>query len=115
MIHDFTDYIVLYDRKYENGKIFPKGTFKSSNGRLVPVKYDEYTFKPHYCCGYAVIEDHEDGVVAKCNFYNKAGVSFTKRMLIDRKENALTFESTMDGIITAVDITMKCRAWKLEE
>ena len=127
--YDFIDYIVRYDRRYENGQIFRKGHFKQSNGLIVPIKFADYsdgissTIEYGHCYGYAALEERDDGVVAKCKFPDGPGVKFIKRLLIDRGEYVLIFSSnsfdSLDrtitpGAITAVLITMKWCAYKCE-
>ena len=65
---DFTDYLLHYDVLYNTDHIFAKDCFKNSDGITVPrIKVcDGYEFEPSL--GIAVLENRDDGIVAKCTF-----------------------------------------------
>ena len=65
---DFVDYILRYDKLYDSNVVFYKDSFKSSDGTIKPIvmNYDAH-FQQH-CLGEAVLENRDDGMVAKCRF-----------------------------------------------
>lgn len=67
MNFDYTDYVVVYDRKYDSGLIFLKDSLKDDSAHFVPIIYgtDHNT-----CVGHAELEYRDDGVVAHCKFYD---------------------------------------------
>lgn len=68
---DYVDYILYYDTESELDAIFVKDSFKSSDGAIVPIVRSgnaHYCHEPENKLGYAVIENRDDGVVAKCIF-----------------------------------------------
>ena len=62
---DYTDYIVVYDRKYNTGHTFLKDAFKTNYEQLVPIVH---RMDHDICLGGATLVHREDGVVAKCIF-----------------------------------------------
>ena len=127
---DWVEYIVKYDRMYENGHIFNKHTFGSSNGRIVPIMFAESTPKisskqeDNQCLGYAMLEERDDGMVAKCSFKDDSYGHYVKRILERGGLYSLTFQTppslSLDktveqGIITAVLVVQIWNAYQLKE
>jgi hypothetical protein len=114
---DFVGYIVFYDRMYENGLRFTRDLFKPNNGKTVPITFStsappvSSTIRPYQCLGHAVLEDRDDGMVAKCKFNKGYFPNFLTRSLKNHHSYALTFEShlmevlgnmTVEGTISSV-------------
>ena len=88
---DFMDYIVRYDRLYTSGHIFRKAAFKSSNGHMVPITYGTWGIHtPGNILGSALLENTDDGVIAKCTFFNSDIGKIVKNMVTD-DTHGLTF------------------------
>ena len=89
MSFDYVDYILRYDRLYENDVIFLKDSFKENDGREVPIVY---TGNGHSCydasnhLGFAVLENREDGVIAKCTFAKYDTGLIAKDLIVNTKE-----------------------------
>lgn len=69
--YDFVEYILHYDVLYESGVIFAKDAFKVCDGHPAPIAmhYDVHDLHSGgKCLGIAIIENRDDGVVAKCKF-----------------------------------------------
>ena len=87
------DYIVRYDCLYNTNHIFAKGCFKSSNDYLVPIVYVGHGHdwsNPQYCVGHAVLENREDGMVAKCSFLHDDVGQIAKDLFVNTKEYGLS-------------------------
>lgn len=67
---DYIDYLFHYNVEYNTDVIFYKDAFKSSDGAIVPIVYQGEAHDLHLgsCLGEALIENRDDGVVAKCHF-----------------------------------------------
>lgn len=87
MEFDFTDYIVVYDRKYTSGHIFVKDAFKTEPGQMVPIVHGR---DHNVCLGGASLEHREGGVVAKCRF-SKDLAGETAAKLVDEGKCGLSF------------------------
>ena len=71
--YDFVDYLLRYDVLYESGVIFAKDAFKICDRCDAPIvmSRDVHNLGIHdVCLGIAIIENRDDGVVAKCKFGN---------------------------------------------
>lgn len=69
--YDFVGYLLHYDVLYESGTIFAKDAFKVSDGQPKPIvmHYDVHNLhSENKCLGIAIIENRDDGIVAKCKF-----------------------------------------------
>lgn len=90
---DFTDYILRYDCLYENDVIFVKDCFKNSDGKPAPIVYSGHghdCFDPEYHLGIAVLENRDDGVVAKCTFAGTDMGQIAKDLIVSTKEIGLS-------------------------
>lgn len=87
MNYDFTDYIVVYDRKYTSGHTFLKDAFKTEPGQMVPIVHGR---DHNVCLGCASLEHREGGVVAKCRF-SKDSTGEVAAKLIDEDKCGLSF------------------------
>lgn len=65
---DYVDYILRYDKLYSSNVVFYKDSFKSSDGLIRPIVMTGDTHMIEGCLGEAILENKEDGVVAKCRF-----------------------------------------------
>lgn len=85
---DYVDYILYYDCPSENDVLFVKDSFKYSDGVLVPIVYvgnGHNCYDPEKCLGHALIENRDDGVVAKCTF-NDYDYGAVAKELFDTKD-----------------------------
>lgn len=120
MKYDFEDYIVHYDRLYEDGHIYSKDAFKSSDGLTVPITANHWDF----CMGIAVLENREDGVVAKCIFNDAVYSRMALGALMNENGYELVFEANeverqgnkiVSGVITRVLYTPSEAVYHLVE
>lgn len=65
---DFVDYILRYDKLYDSNVVFYKDSFKTSDGLVRPIVMTGDAHMLEGCLGEAILENREDGVVAKCRF-----------------------------------------------
>lgn len=65
---DFIDYILYYDKLYNSNVVLYKDSFKSSDGDIRPIVYTGHGHSLDHCLAEAVLENRDDGVVAKCRF-----------------------------------------------
>lgn len=82
---DFTDYLCHYDVVYNTDNIFAKDCFKNSDGTTVPIikVLDGYEYEPSL--GVAVLENREDGLVAKCTFIDNYLGEAAKEVLLNKE------------------------------
>ena len=83
---DYVDYILHYDSVSENDVLFVKDSFKSSDGTTAPIVYSHGVhnyFDEDSVLGHAVIENRDDGVVAKCTFYDYGYGPIAKELVIN--------------------------------
>ena len=82
---DFTDYLLRYDVLYNTNHIFGKGCFKISDGVIVPIIKicDGYEYEPSL--GMAVLENRDDGIIAKCTFTNHDFGEAAKEVLLNKE------------------------------
>lgn len=82
---DFTDYLLHYDVLYNTDHIFAKDCFKNSDGTTVPIikVYNGYEFEP--TLGMAVLENREDGLVAKCTFSDHDFGKAAKEVVLNKE------------------------------
>lgn len=68
--YDYIDYLVRYNVEYNTDVIFYKDAFKSSDGTIAPIVYQGEAYDLHLgsCLGEAIIENRDDGAVAKYHF-----------------------------------------------
>jgi hypothetical protein len=65
---DFIDYILRYNKLYDSDVVFYKDSFKSSDGLVRPIVMTGDAHMLEGCLGEAILENREDGVIAKCRF-----------------------------------------------
>lgn len=105
MDFDFTDYVVVYDRKYDSGLIFLKDSLKDESAHFVPIVYgtDHYT-----CVGYAELEYRDNGVVAHCKFNDSDIGQLAKTLVVDERVFDVSFFAVgikrEDGIVKSGQI-----------
>lgn len=118
MDFDFTDYIVVYDRKYTDGSTFRKGAFKVTRQPFVPIIFST---NPKECLGHAVLEYRDGGVVAKCKFSDTSIAQMAKTWVVDQDLYGISFiadgvkrdgNAVTSGWISAVIV---CPWWDLLE
>ena len=118
---DFTDYIVVYDRKYTSGYTFRKDAFKIDHEHIVPIVYAS---NHSLCLGHAVLEHRDGGIVAKCKFNDRDEGQFVKTSIVDGKDFAISFFATgikregdiiASGSIRAVIVTFKEATFRVVE
>lgn len=82
---DFTDYLVHYDVLYNTDHIFTKDCFKNNDGNTVPIikVCDGYEYEPSL--GMAVLENCDDGIIAKCTFTNHDFGEAAKEVLLNKE------------------------------
>lgn len=82
---DYTDYLLHYDVLYNTDHIFAKDCFKNSDGTTVPIikVLDGYEYEPSL--GVAVLENREDGLVAKCTFIDDYLGEAAKEVLLNKE------------------------------
>ena len=83
--YDYIDYLFHYNVEYNTDVIFYKDCFKSSDGAIVPIVYQGEAYDLHLgsCLGEAIIENRDDGVVAKCRFNETDKGKLVKELLTD--------------------------------
>lgn len=94
---EFTDYIARYDCLYNTNHIFAKGCFKRRDDYLVPIVYVGHGHDwsdPEYCVGHAVLENREDGMVAKCSFLHNDMGEIAKDLVVNTKDYGLSVYAT---------------------
>lgn len=90
---DHTDYIARYVCLYSTDYIFVKECFKTSNDYLAPIVYVGHGHdwsNPQYCVGHAVLENREDGMIAKCSFLHNDVGQTAKDLVMNTKEYGLS-------------------------
>ena len=85
---EFTDYLLHYDVLYNTNNIFTKDCFKNSDGATVPIVkigdgHDCYELSKQF--GMAIIENRDDGIVAKCAFINNYLGEIAKETLLNKE------------------------------
>ena len=91
-------YIARYDCLYNTNHIFAKGCFKSSDDHLVPIVYvgNGHDWRYSDChIGYAVLENRDDGLVAKCSFNHNTEGQIAKDLVVNTKECGLSVYANM--------------------
>ena len=91
--YDLVDYILHYDCHYTNDVIFIKDSFKHSDGCIVPIVYQSHGHDCHERenqLGGALIENRDDGIVAKCLFYESTEGEIAKRIFADGEDLGIT-------------------------
>ena len=70
MNFDITDYVIRYNCLYNTGNIFYEGAFKINDGRTVSIvrSGDVPNNILNECFDSAILENRDDGLVAKCLF-----------------------------------------------
>lgn len=105
MDFDFTDYIVVYDRKYDSGLIFLKDSLKDESARFVSIVYDT---NHSTCLGHAELEYRDDGVVAHCKFNDSDIGQLAKTLVVDERAFDVSFIAVgikrEDGIVRSGQI-----------
>lgn len=106
--YDFESYVVLYDRLYNSGRIFTRYCFNGSGGLAVPILCGSNRDEAY---GWALLESRDDGVYAKCHFFETDGGKILKDELQNTENYGLTFlavqierqgELITSGLIRAV-------------
>lgn len=90
--YDHVDYLFHYGVEYNTDTIFYKDAFKSSDGSVVPIVWQGYAYDLDLVnfLGYAVIENRDDGVVAKCTFNQTDQGTIVKDLFENGNELAIS-------------------------
>lgn len=122
MDFDFTDYIVIYDRKYNSGHTFSKGAFKPTRTPFVPIVFStnhdlrDGFVRPDSCVGHAVLDYLDNGVVAHCKFSDTEIGQMAKTLVVDDGTYDISFfahrvikknDIVEHGLITGVILCVK--------
>lgn len=130
---DFTDYLLHYDVVYNTNNIFAKDCFKNSDGTAVPIVkigdgHDCYELEKQF--GQAVIENRDDGVVAKCTFINnymgeaakevlsnkEYGISvYANRIQYDKSHYPISINKVLSANVKAVILVPSERMHRIKE
>ncbi|WP_455662459.1 hypothetical protein [Pradoshia sp.] len=76
--YDYERYVILYNVGLPDGRIVLKDAFEKCNGREVPIVYNMYQnggthipdTSPDNVLGMALLENRDDGIYARCRFYD---------------------------------------------
>lgn len=130
---DFTDYLLHYDVLYDTDHIFAKDCFKNSDGANVPIVkigdgHDCYELEKQF--GIAVLENRDDGIIAKCTFINnymgdagkeallnkEYGISvYANGVQYDKLHYPTTFRKVLSANVKAVILVPSERMHKIKE
>lgn len=118
---DYMGYVVKYDREYTNGEVFDKNAFKVNGPHTI---YIGSVFGYDKVLGIAYLEHLDDGVVARCRFFDDDLCNFIKAGLERPDGFVLTFSATnvtrndnhvQRGDIESVIVSFKSAVHTLKE
>ena len=67
---DFSGWATKANLKCSDGRIIMKNAFKHNDGQTVPLVWNHEHNSPEYVLGYALLENRDEGVYARCKFNN---------------------------------------------
>ena len=91
MDFDVVDYVIRYDCLYNTGNYFYKDAFKSNDGLNVPIirSHNFWENIQSECFGIAILENRDDGLIAKCKF-NETDMGKIARDVVKDKDYGLS-------------------------
>lgn len=81
----YEDYVIIYGHKREDGLIFAENAFEKNDLKNVPITIDRDVFKGldyNPCIGYAILENRDEGVYARCTFAGTELANAVKTILL---------------------------------
>lgn len=114
--YDYEGYAIRYDVKQPDGRIVLKDAFKNCDGQTVPLVYNFYRndgshipdTSPESILGMAYLENRDDGVYARCMFYEKTKEldieKHIKELTVFARINATNEQGITNGTIKAVKV-----------
>ena len=117
--YDYEGYAIHYDVKQPDGRIVLKDAFKNCDGQTVPLVYNFYRSDGSHIpdtsleniLGMAYLENHDDGVYARCTFYEKTkelGIEkYIKELTVFARINTTNEQGITNGTIKAVKVVSR--------